>query len=253
MKKQHLWRFSFLVAVFFMTANYAWAQKDTTFWMTMLEYRVHDQSVFEKNYPTVRSWWLKADEGIEYDRAAHTSESGRIYGLVFFKGSDNFGAFMAKRVKLNDAFAKKEPAISKENTKNVNGPFTRSIWMRVDSLCNYEAGYKMENYDFRKIQFISVTADKIKEFEADVRKQNELDAAHGIKYNIIVFRCTDGYPSNTYMLALPDKSLLDYYNNREARRKIRDKAKNDYDAANKLAAEISSVVRIDHLNRVKIQ
>lgn len=80
-----------------------------------------------------------------------------------------------------------------------------------------------------------------------------MDAAHGIKYNYIVFRCTDGYPSNTYMIALPDKSLLDYYKNREARKAIRDKTKSDYDALNKLAGDISSVVRIDHLTRVKIQ
>src|SRR5437879_4908360 len=104
MKKKHLCLCSFLVSIFLLTGNYARAQKDTTFWMTMLEYRVHDVSIFEKNYPTVRNWWLKEDAGIEYDRAAHTSESGRIYGLAFFKGSDNFGAFMAKRVKTNDAF-----------------------------------------------------------------------------------------------------------------------------------------------------
>jgi hypothetical protein len=253
MKKQHLLLRSLLFATLLFAGNHAWAQKDTTFWMTMLEYRVHDESIFQKNYPTVRSYWLKADAGIEYDRAAHTSESGRIYSLAFFKGSDNFGAFMAKRVKTNDAFAEKEPAISKENLKNINGPVTRSIWMRVDSLSVYEPNYKMENYDFRKIQMISVAADKIKEFEAAARKQKDLDAAHGVKYNFILFRCTDGYPSNTYFLALPDKSLMDYYKNREARKVKRDQAKSEYDAVNKLAGDIGAVVRIDHLTRVKNQ
>ncbi len=253
MKKQPLCLCSLLLAVFLFAGNSARAQKDTTFWMTMLEYRVHDQSIFEKNYPTVRTWWLKEDAGIEYNRAAHTSESGRVYSLAFFKGSDNFGAFMAKRVKANDAFGTKEPAVSKENMKNINGPITRSIWMRVDSLSGYEPNYKMENYDFRKILFISVAADKIKEFEAATRKQMSLDDAQGIKYNFIVFRCTDGYPSNTYMLALPDKSLLDYYSHREARKKKRDQVKSDYDPLNKIAGDISTVVRIDHLIRVKIQ
>jgi hypothetical protein len=252
MKKQQLFFCSLLLAVFLFTGNHASAQKDTTFWMTMLEYRVHDESIFQKNYPTVRSYWLKADAG-EFDRAAHTSESGRIYSLAFFKGSDNFGAFMAKRVKINDAFAEKEPAISKENLKNINGPVTRSIWMRMDSLSNYEPNYKMENYDFRKMQFISVAADKIKEFEAAARKLKELDAAHGIKYNFIVFRCTDGYPSNTYMLALPDKSLMDYYKNREARKAKRDQAKSEYDPINKLTGDIGAVLRIDHLTRIKNQ
>jgi hypothetical protein len=251
MKKQHLWLCSLLLLSFLLTSNYARAQKDTTFWMTVLEYRVHDESIFEKNYPTVRTWWLKADAGIEQDRSAHTSESGRIYSLAFFKGSDNFGAFMAKRVKTNDEFAAKEPVTSKENMKNINGPITRSIWMRLDSLSYYETNYKMANFDFRKMQLITVTADRTKEFEATVRKQMALDDTHGIKYNFVVFRCTDGYPSNTYMLVLPDKSIMDYYKNREARNTKRDQFKSEYDPLRKLIADMGAVNRIDHLHRVK--
>src|SRR5258708_38586991 len=122
MKKQYLLLCSLLLATLLMAGNRAWAQKDTTMWMTMLEYRVHDQSVFEKNYPTVKAFWLKADAGIEFGRAAHTSESGRIYGLAFFKGAENFGAFIGKRVKTNDEFNAKEPAISKQNMTNLNAP-----------------------------------------------------------------------------------------------------------------------------------
>ena len=251
MKKHSLW-VCILVAITLFSSNYARAQKDTTFWMALLEYRVHDESIFEKNYPTVRSYWLKADAGAEYDRAAHTSESGRIYGMTFFKGSDAFGAFMAKRVKINEAFGKDNPATNKENLQNINGAITRSIWMRVDSLSNYEPNYKMENYDFRKIQLISVNADKVKEFEATLIKSAKLDGSHGIKYNFIVFRCTDGYPTNTYILALPDKSLMDYYKNREGRKSIRDKDKSSYDPLNKAISDLSLVIRIDHLKRVKI-
>jgi hypothetical protein len=251
MRKQTLLLCSLLTAALLATGTNAWAQKDTTFWMTLLEYRVHDESVFEKNYPTVRSYWLKADAGIEYNRAAHTSESGRIYSMAYFRGSDAFGAFMAKRVQTNEAFGKEQPAISKENMQNVSSPLTRSIWMRVDSLSSYEPGYKMENYDFRKIELVSVNIDKLKEFEATVRKLTALDAAHGIKYNFIVFRCTDGYPSNTYIIALPDKSLMDYYKNRDARKMKRDQAKSDYDPLDKTIADLSYVIRMDHLKRVK--
>ena len=251
MRKQSLLLCSLLLAALLVSGTNAWAQKDTTFWMTMLEYRVHDESIFEKNYPTVRSYWLKADAGIEYNRAAHTSESGRIYSMAFFRGSDSFGAFMAKRVQTNEAFGKVQPAVSKENMQNINGPITRSTWMRVDSLSAYEPGYKMENFDFRKIQLISVNPEKIKEFEAAAQKLAQIDAAHGIKYNFIVFRCIDGYPSNTYILALPDKSLMDYYKNREARKLKRDQAKSDYDPLNKAVNDMSLVIRIDHLNRVK--
>src|ERR1700692_3691163 len=99
MKKKHFGFSSLLWAILLVAGNHAWAQKDTTTWMAMNEYRVHDKSIFQKNYPVVKAFWLKANAGIETDRIAHTSESGRIYGLVFFKGPENFGAFMGKRVK----------------------------------------------------------------------------------------------------------------------------------------------------------
>jgi hypothetical protein len=251
MKKKQLFLTGLLMAFLLLTGNFAMAQKDTTMWVTLLEYRVHDESVFQKNYPVVKAFWLKADTGIEWGRLGSTSESGRIYSLAFFKGADNFGAFMAKRVKTGDAFTAKEPAISKENMQNINGASMRSIWIRIDSLSHYEANYKMDNYDFRKLQFITVAPDKIKEFEAAASKQLKMDVANGILYNFIVFKCTDGYPTNTYMLVLPDKSITDYYKNREARNTKRDQTKSAYAPLHKILSDWSAVNRIDHLNRVK--
>jgi len=251
MKKQSLYLCALLLCTFLLAGKSALAQKDTTVWMTSLEYRVHDESVFEKNYPAVKTWWLKADADIEMGRIGQTSESGRIYSSTLFKGADNLGAFIGRRVKNQDKFNAENPAIAKENRENTNGPVTRSIWMRVDSITFQEAGYNRDNYAFRKIVFISVLADRVKDFEAGMRKQGLLDAGHGIKYNSIVFRCTDGYPANTYMLVLPDKSLLDYYKNREVRKAKRDQFKNEYDPLRKLASDITTIVRIDHLTSVK--
>ena len=219
--------------------------------MTSLEYRVHDESVFEKNYPTVKAWWLKTDADIEFGRLANTSESGRVYSVALFKGADNLGAFIARRVKNQDTFNAANPSIAKENIANINGPVMRSIWMRVDSISYQEPGYNRDSYPFRKMVFISVLPDRIKDFEAGMRKQSQLDASHGIKYNSIVFRCTDGYPANTYMLVLPDKSLMDYYKNREARKVKRDQFKNEYDPLHRLANDITTIMRIDHLTAVK--
>jgi hypothetical protein len=251
MEKQKLCFCSLLLAIFLMTGTRAMAQKDTTMWMTMLEYRVHDESVFEKNYPIVKAWWLKTDAGIEYGRAAHTSESGRVYSLALFKGVDNLGAFIATRVKNNDAFNAANPAVSKENLQNINGAISRSIWMRVDSLSHYEPGYKMEDFDFRKIQLLSITADKIKEFQAGIITRFKLDASHDIRYNFIVYHCTDGYPSNTYLIIVPDKSILDYYKNFDVRKTKRAQFKSEYDPIRKLSSDIVTVARIDHLTRVK--
>ncbi len=251
MKKKPLYLCALLLCTFLFAGKSALAQKDTTIWMTSLEYRVHDESVFEKNYPTVKAWWLKTDADIEFGRLANTSESGRIYGVALFKGADNLGAFIARRIKNQDQFNASHPAIAKENRENIVGPIMRSIWMRKDSMSYMEPGYSRDNYPFRKMVFISVLPDRIKDFEAGMRKQTLLDASHGIKYNSIVFRCTDGYPANTYMLILPDKSLLDYYKNREARKMKRDQFKSEYDPLHRLANDITTIMRIDHLTAVK--
>jgi len=251
MKKQSLYLCALLLCTFLLAGKSALAQKDTTIWMTMLEYRVHDESVFEKNYPTVKAWWLKTDADIELGRIGQTSESGRVYSSALFKGADNLGAFVARRVKNNDQFNASHSSIAKENTANINGPVTRSIWIRVDSITFQEPGYNRDDYPFRKVVFISVLADRVKDFEAGMRKQAQLDASHGVKYNSIVFRCTDGYPANTYMVVLPDKSLLDYYKNREARKVKRDQFKSEYDPLHRLSNDITTVMRIDHLTSVK--
>jgi hypothetical protein len=251
MKKQFLYLFTLLLCTFLLAGKTALAQKDTSVWMTSLEYRVHDETIFEKNYPTVKAWWLKTDADIEFGRIAHTSESGRVYSSALFKGAENLGAFIGRRVKNQDQFNASNPVIAKENIANINGPVTRSIWIRVDSISYQEPGYNRDSYSFRKMVFISVLADRTKDFEAGMRKQAQLDASHGIKYNSIVFRCTDGYPANTYMIVLPDKSLLDYYKNREARKTKRDQFKSEYDPLRKLSNDITTVVRIDHLTMVK--
>ena len=251
MKKKPLYLCTLLLCTFLLAGKHAQAQKDTTVWMTMLEYRVHDESVFEKNYPTVKAWWLKTDADIELGRIGQTSESGRVYSSALFKGADHLGAFIARRVKNQDQFNAANPAIAKESRENINGPVTRSIWMRVDSITFQEPGYNRDSYPFRKAVLISVLADRVKDFEAGMRKQGLLDASHGIKYNSIVFRCTDGYPANTYLIVLPDKSLLDYYKNREARKAKRDQFNSEYAPLRRLASDITTVMRIDHLTSVK--
>jgi hypothetical protein len=45
--------------------------------------------------------------------------------------------------------------------------------------------------------------------------------------------------------------LLDYYKNREARKVKRDQFKSEYDPLHRLANDITTVMRIDHLTMVK--
>jgi hypothetical protein len=45
---------------------------------------------------------------------------------------------------------------------------------------------------------------------------------------------------------------MDYYKNREGRKSIRDKDKSSYGPLNKAISDMSLIIRIDHLTRVKI-
>lgn len=137
---------------------------------------------------------------------------------------------MGRRVKSGDEFAAKEPAIVKENAKNANGPILQSTWNMRDSISTLEPGFKIENFDFRKPLLITVTADKIRE---------------------AVFKCVDGHPNNTNVVFLPEKSILDYYKNRDVRMSKRDAAKNDYGTLQKTISDLGTVNHIDHLFRVK--
>jgi len=75
-----------------------------------------------------------------------------------------------------------------------------------------------------------------------------LDEAQGIN---IILSCSDA-PMDIHLtlyVSITDKSLMDYYTNREQERKKRDPVKSQYDTVNKLEADISTIVRIDHLTR----
>jgi hypothetical protein len=252
MKKQYLCLRSLLLVAFLMAGSKSWAQKDTTTWMSQVEYRVHDEGIFKKNFSDFRSYWRKADPG-EHSRIAYTSESGRIYSLAFFVGPDDMGSFMANWKRISDEFVKKYTALSNEESKNTNGAITRSIWVRENSMSRVIPGYKLEDFRFRKILIFTVNPDKIKEFEDAERKLAEMDEANGLIYTHVIFRCVEGYPSNTYLLLLPDKSLMDYYKHHEARNAKRVEKKSDYDPVNKAVSDLSLISRIDHLTEVDWQ
>jgi hypothetical protein len=225
------------------------AQKDTTTWMSQVEYRVHDESIFERNYRAFRAYWTKADP-VEHSRWAFKSESGKIYSLAFFVGPDDMGLFMANQQRINELI-KKDPTLGDEQSKNISGSIARSIWVRQDSMSGVVPNYKLDDYHFRKIQIYTVDSDKVEEFEDAVRKSMHLDEAIGLEYTHVIFRCVEGYSSTTYLLLLPDKSLLDYYKNHETRNAKRDQKKSDYEPLNKIIRDSSFISTIDHLTMVK--
>ena len=89
------------------------------------------------------------------------------------------------------------------------------------------------------------------EYEKLIEQSNAEDKAIGISYNYIMYKAVDGYPNNTYMMILPDKSRLDYYKNQEDRNAKR-KGNTKLAALNKRASQLRTIIRFDHLNRVPV-
>lgn len=226
-----------------------WAQSQDRVLMVMGETRVLDADIYKKNYPAIRNWWMKALPEITYNRSGYTSESGRAYSLAFFQGDKNLGAYMAKRSELTSKIENDLKGMVEEQVSNAGGPTMRSVWARVNNNTIMEPGFKIENYDFRKIVMYSVPYNKTKEFEALVEAANKEDQAIGIKYNYIVYKCVDGYPTNTYLLFLPAKSRIDYYSaqdERNAKRKGNEKLR----GLSKQMAALRTSIRLDHLTRI---
>lgn len=227
------------------------AQTTEKTYFLLNESRVLDTDIYKKNYPAIRNWWMEATKGISYNFAAHTAESGRTYGMVFVRGDENLGKYIGQRVALSNKVAVALKAVTDENTANRSQAIQRSIWEQVPNISVMVPDFKVENYDFRKIQIFTVPFDKIAEYEKLIEQSNAEDKAIGISYNYIMYKAVDGYPNNTYMMILPDKSRLDYYTHQDDRNAKR-KGNTKLAALNKRASQLRTIIRFDHLNRVPI-
>ncbi|MEY2792542.1 MAG: hypothetical protein RJA76_534 [Bacteroidota bacterium] len=228
------------------------AQSTDKTYIMLIESRVKDIDLYKKNNPIVRNWWMKESGGILSNRVAHTSESGRTYNMIFVKGEKNLGEYIAKREALNERVGKELKEISQASRENQSQATLRSTWAAVEKNTLLVPDFKVENYDFRKVVIFTVPFDKTTEYEKLIEESNALDKSLGFSYNYIVYRATDGYPTNTYMMLLPDKSRIDYYTHQSERNAVRkNNAKSD--ELNKKAQALRTVVRIDYLSRVPIQ
>jgi hypothetical protein len=212
------------------------------------ESKVADTDIYKKNYPAIRNWWMKASPASS-NRAAHTSESGRTYSMVFIKGDKNFGEYVGKRGELTTKIGTELKDLVAQSTANQTQATTRSSWVQVKNITVMEPDFKVENYDFRKVVLFTVPFDKMTEYESLIEKANAEDKVIGLKYNYIVYRAIDGYPNNTYLLILPDKSRLDYYTHQDERNAKR-KGNALLAELNKKASQLRNTIRLDHLNRV---
>lgn len=245
--KKTLFSLLLLVSVFQVMAQ----ESEKTF-IFLNESRPIDTDIYKKNYPKVRNWWINETKDITYNFSAHTSESGRSYSMVFLKGDENLGAYVSKRTKLSEKIEKELKAEMDESKANQAQATIRSIWVQVKNMSTIVPDFKMENYDFRKVSLFTVPIDKMEAYEKLIEQSLAEDKALGFVYNYIIYKAIEGYPSNTYMMILPDKSIVDYYTNQGARNAKR-KGNAKSTELSKKAAQLRTGVRMDHLNRVPIQ
>jgi predicted nuclease of restriction endonuclease-like RecB superfamily len=225
------------------------AQTSEKTYFLMNESRVLDTDIYKKNYPAIRNWWVAATKGITYNFAAHTSESGRTYSMVFVKGEENLGKYVGSRSSLSERAASDLKSITAENTANRSQAIQRSVWVQATNISVMVPDFKVENYDFRKVVLFTVPFDKVAEYDKLIEQTIAEDKALGISYNYIMYKAVDGYPNNTYMMILPDKSRLQYYTHQEERNAKR-KGQTKLAELNKKASQLRTTIRLDHLSRV---
>jgi predicted nuclease of restriction endonuclease-like RecB superfamily len=225
------------------------AQSTEKTYFLMNESRVLDTDIYKKNYPAIRNWWVAATKGITYNFAAHTSESGRTYSMVFVKGEENLGKYVGSRSSLSERAASDLKSITAENTANRSQAIQRSVWVQATNISVMVPDFKVENYDFRKVVLFTVPFDKVAEYDKLIEQTIAEDKALGISYNYIMYKAVDGYPNNTYMMILPDKSRLQYYTHQEERNAKR-KGQTKMAELNKKASQLRTTIRLDHLSRV---
>jgi hypothetical protein len=228
------------------------AQKAEKNFILLNEARAIDTEIYQIGYPKIRNWWLNETKGIASNFSAHISETGRTYSMVFIKGDENLGVYVSKRANLTDRIRKELKMEMDANKANQGQATNRSVWIQSKNMTVMVPDFKIENYDFRRITIFTVPLDKMEAYEKIIEQSNSEDQALGIVYNYIVYKAVEGYPINTYMMILPDKSILNYYTHQYERNLARKSQPKLLDLSKK-ARQLRTVVRIDHLTRVPNQ
>jgi len=213
------------------------------------EVKVVNMEIAKTTFPIFNSFVKKAMGVVVNQRLSHMGESGRVYTISTHESE----ADLYKYFELRNGVFENMNAIMKENrTQLINneaGPSIRSVWEMLPELSNtWAKEFKSEDFDFRKIEMFTIPFGKEKEYFETEIKLNKMDAELGNKHYYVIFRAAEGYPTNTYLEILLDKSLLDYYNHRDERNAKRNLVFNTLSFKNR--ALINSI-RIDHLSLMK--
>lgn len=216
----------------------------TILYLTESKYLSKDD--LQKNYAQTRSFWMKnVPEMIE--RFAFTSESRRAYTFSMFKGEKNYGKYIGSRGVVAEKYRTENKELLETNRKNQIGATTRSSWNVLKDQSSTEPNWNANKYNFRKLHMYTVPYGQTETFEALLKEIKEYEAKTNRMMNRVIIRCVDGYSSNTYITMLPDNSVSEFFQHRQARGQNRDaKLTEMYD---KLFS-MMTIIRTDDLYRL---
>jgi hypothetical protein len=235
--------------VFLLTQlNSVQAQEAPTM-VQMIEWKYKSASEIRKTYGVTRKYWMEKAPQVT-SRFGFTSETGRYYGFTNTVGLPDMGKYIGDRDRISESFKKDHPDVYKNIMDNMEGASTRSYWKIVDGISNTASDYDPNSFDFRKMILFSIPFGSEAQFEKSMKEVLEAEKKLGIELSRIYARSNDGYPSNYYILMYPDTDELSYYQKKSKREAIRNASPDLMVLLEKVKA-MMTIVRIDHLNRIK--
>lgn len=241
--------FAFFLFLVFL-GGLAHAQRgDSATMVQLIEWKYKSAKVFNETYGITRDYWMRMVPEIS-GRFAFTSESGRYYGFTNTQGIKDLGAYIGSRDVVTENFRKEYPEVSRKIMNNMDGPTTRSYWQIVSSLSTVSSDYDPNKFDFRKMTLFSIPFNAEKAFEDLILSIIAEEKKLGIDLSRLYAKSIDGYPGNYYILMYPDTEEAAYYQKKKQREELRRSSAVLQEKIEQLRGMIT-VVRIDHLNRIK--
>ena len=233
------------LAIILMSTTQMFAQTTPEIsYLVVAESRVKSGSTFAANQLKMNASIVKIGKGVVSSRYVHLGESGRTYT---FTNTENLGAYLDQSMEIYRKASMENPGVAQSDSANYNGPIVRSIWFRMNEMCQTPKDFDATKYPFRRVTIFTVPFDKQDEFEEAQTKRSALALKLGITTPYFVFKARFGYSTNTYMTFEPDESDIAYYTHRKERQEQKTNKNAEWQALNKITGPISTNVRIDQI------
>ena len=240
--------FSLAIILMSTTKMFAQTASEKISYLVVAESKVKSWSTFAANQLKMNASIVKIGKDVVSSRYVHFGESGRTYT---FTNTDNLGAYLDQSMEIYKKASKENPGVAASDSANYNGSIVRSIWYRMDEMCQTPKDFDANKYAFRRVTIFTVPFDKQDEYEDAQTKRSALAIKLGVTTPFFVFKARFGYSTNTYMTIEPDESDIAYYTHRKERQEQKTNKNAEWQALNKITSPLSTNVRIDQIYLAK--